>query len=793
MISKANQQKIILVLIYVGSFSLLFSCSEFLKGKPEKKETIEIKKETLSCLKNVAPDLKKLLDSNADQEKIDEAFACLDKTLDEFQNKAEGKADKNSFNADELYQIFDKFVNDAKISREATEDLLNLKAALAGGSKESLTKPEIQELRTELKSLQVEIKKLQPYMELFLFKKTDKPLTKEFIKEGFAQLNASLKTLLKASEISKSEYQFDDFKQLLTNLDVLNDEQKKLIDLALKVKDLLSGQLLVKSEADRSLFIDNITEVLTLYSIQTQGYIKFEISDETVLQDTLGYIQSWLNLLENSIQFVKTKTIPSESLDPLLTELLNRKLLPINVSPDALIKFYKKILVRVFEAGPTGSLNEFSGIKKVHFNNLRKELALYRMYQRFIDKTTGAEVRARLKKERLAISEVQTQLRNFKAEEQTDILGGLEETDKKLIISQFNELKEEFLSSRPVIYRFKKMIIAVNQEIWDQNWEDLARGLYVKLLSRGLMLGWGNASATKLMTNAFVNEANLVQWYDEFKQFGEETKSFDPRAKNSGARSLKEANLFAYSGNGDQKMTFTEAIQYLNMLVSGGGQSFNEIREGLEKANCNLAEKDAFDYKWNNEVCSTKELRQSFKYYFSNLSYLVGYVEKLNDQQFNEFYQNLMEVARTDAKNKGKIETSDIRTMIILLHYIESVYAQFDTNRNWLFSAAEIRFAYPRFNSFAHDYAYKNAKEQIAEFNGLLANTIGGYWCYSEEDLIRESFIFLVYNGRTPKKADLTTAPCFGLSASPLIRFNGEVDRKTIINTFKILKAVLGS
>ena len=66
-----------------------------------------------------------------------------------------------------------------------------------------------------------------------------------------------------------------------------------------------------------------------------------------------------------------------------------------------------------------------------------------------------------------------------------------------------------------------------------------------------------------------------------------------------------------------------------------------------------------------------------------------------------------------------------------------------------------------------------------------------GYGCYSEDDLIKESFIYLVYNGHTPGLTDLNIAPCLG--GRSLIDFTGEVDRKTIINTFKILKAVLGS
>jgi hypothetical protein len=263
---------------------------------------------------------------------------------------------------------------------------------------------------------------------------------------------------------------------------------------------------------------------------------------------------------------------------------------------------------------------------------------------------------------------------------------------------------------------------------------------------------------------------------------------------NSGAESFKQADLLTYSADGDGKMSYLETVQYINMLVSGGGQTLLEIREGLTRAGCNLTEIDAFDFVWNNEACAVSDLRKNFKFYFSNLSWLNAFADRLTDQQFNEFYYELMDVTRIDAQFKGvQVETGDLRSMSIILHYIESLFATFDKNGNATFSESEIRTSYVRFKTFARAYAFENSKAQIEEFNGFLGRAV--YGCYSEEDLVRESFIFLVYNGRTPTKSDLSVLPCVWGFQKPLINFSTykEVDRKTIINTFKILKAVLGS
>jgi hypothetical protein len=168
---------------------------------------------------------------------------------------------------------------------------------------------------------------------------------------------------------------------------------------------------------------------------------------------------------------------------------------------------------------------------------------------------------------------------------------------------------------------------------------------------------------------------------------------------------------------------------------------------------------------------------------------MVNFVEKMNERQFQDFYNTVMDVARTDEKNKSiRIETSDIRSLSSFLHYIDALYASFDKNKNQVLSVEEIRQAYePRFKEFAVSYARSTSKEQIDKFNSTI-----GYGCYTEDHLIKESFVFLVLHQRTPAQSDLTLFPCTPVLKRELIKLEGHVDRKGIINTFKILKSVLG-
>src|SRR3989344_55252 len=415
-------KKYIKFILFVSVLFSLTSCSDFLKGKPKQNEIVESKQEAMSCLNNVSLDIKKFIKSELSNSEIEKTFLCFDNTLKEFQTRVEGAAEKGSFTAEELHQIFEKFIKDGNVSREAASDLLMLKSALLGGGSQKITKEEISHLREYLISLRTEIENLSPYARLFTFKKSEVLFSKNMINDGFAQLNLSLKNLLKASKFSHSTYQFNDLKNLVINLKIVSEEQKDLIVLAEKVNDLLIGHQELSSEEDRFLYIDNLTEVLRLHAVQVQGYVKFAISNPTTMNDTFEYVHDMIGLLENTPQYKKTNIISYESIDPLLTEILKKDILHVKLSNDTALSFYKTLLVRVFESGLSGDTSAFSGIKKIHFVNLKRELAVYRIYSKFIEETSGEQV-LKAQNIRLPLKDVQNKLKSFDFKKTNEILG----------------------------------------------------------------------------------------------------------------------------------------------------------------------------------------------------------------------------------------------------------------------------------------------------------------------------------------------------------------------------------
>lgn len=779
------------LVLFVISF-VFSSCSDYLKGKPFKANYIEIKSDgKLACLDNVSGDMQKFLDSEGTDTQIDNTVSCINATLTELQTRVQGRAEASSFTADEVYEILATFASDSNISQATAKNMLALKAALLGGDENKISKAEIDLLKNYLILVKAEAKNLKPYIKLFYFETTEKAYTKEFIKEGLDQLNISLRNLYKASQLANSSYSFESFKNLIVNILNLTDDKKSMAEIASRMNSFLNGDQAVLNETDRLAYIDSWTEALRLYALYTNGYVKFEISTSAVLNETIFFIENIISLVENSLQYKKTQSISTQTIDGLISAVTNSNFLTDKISSYTAAMFYRTVIVRVLEAGANGDVAGFAGIKSFHLKNLKREIGIYKVYSKMLERVAGEELFASRGISSAPLREIQQALEALNIADEQEILSKYDATLQAQIVSNVNDLRSEFLESNPVIYRNKKIAVATNQNIWEQKWKDLARGLYVKMLARLLMQGWGQIYPLENIRTNYLSEVAMYNWYSEFKYFGIELKIFDPRTFNSGSAGFKIGNLFTRSGNGDNQLSFKETAENLGIMISGNGPAYQEISDDMVIARCNLAELDVFDKHWNNETCFYQVLRANYKFYFSNMPHLIAYLDTLNEDQFKHYFEDAVNVVRVDNRNTGsKVETAEITSMNSLLHFIEEIYVTHDTNANWQISEAEIRQAYPKFSNIATEFAYQNSRAQIEEFTSW-KGTVAGYGCFSEQDLIRESFIFLIYNGRTPTQSDFNSFPCF--SGKALMNFSGEVDRKTMVNTFKALKTVIGN
>lgn len=772
----------VLIALLLGLFSS--SCSEYLKGKAFRTNFIEVKSDgKLACLENVAEDMQKFLNSTGTNAQLDQTLTCINTTLTELQTRVQGGTEATAFTSAEVYELLAKFASSTKISLAAAQNLVTLKAALLGGDTGKITKAEINLLKNYLVLVTEEAKNLRPFIFLFHFKSTERAVSREQIRAGFDQLNASLKNLFRKSQLANSTYSFDSFKEAIINILNLGEDKKAMAEIASRFNILLNGNITLISDSDRMAYIDNLTEALQLYSLYTNGYAKFEFKSAQALNETLGFVESVIRLLENSLQYKKSQILSVQSVDGLVSAIAKSPFLPYKITAYNAALFYRTLLVRVFEGGAKANIAAFSGVRAIHLYNIKRELGTFKVYSRMIARLAGESS--------ASLHELQLAMQMLSPATETEILSGYDLATQAKIINDVTDLKSEFIEEVPVIYHNKKIGIAINQRIWGQNWSDLTHGLYVKMLARLLMQGWGQIYPLENIRTNYLTELNMTNWYAEFKHFGIEIKLFDPRKFNSGPTAFKTGNLFTRSGNGDNKLNFKETVETLGVLVSGSGTIHREMSAGLYAANCNLPELDVFDNHWNFESCFQQVLRANYRQYFSSLPHLLAYLDTLSEEQFGNYFEAALNVVRIDQQNAGqRVETTDIQVMNGLLHFVEGLYLNHDTNFNRYISEAEIRMAYPKFLTIATEFAYSTSRAQIEEFTSWKGD-VAGYSCFTEQDLIRESFVFLVFNGRTPTADDFNLFPCF--REKSLFNFTGEVDRKSMLNTFKALKTVIGN
>jgi len=280
----------------------------------------------------------------------------------------------------------------------------------------------------------------------------------------------------------------------------------------------------------------------------------------------------------------------------------------------------------------------------------------------------------------------------------------------------------------------------------------------MKTIARLLMIGYGENNTGEL-SQAYILKPQLVQWYADFTDIGVDLKAFDPRTGNSGSRSFMEANFFTFSGNGDDRMDIHETFEYISVLFSAGLGTSSSVLKAATADHCNVSQLDVFGYNMSNEACFQQSLLKNFPTLFDNLPGMVQFVGKMSPADWSTFYTQLMGASRVSDPTKGLVETSDIRTMVTLLHYAESFMTIYDTNRNGGLSVAEVHGAAPRFISF-----FKTVSS------------------VTNQTLLNEGFTYLVFEGHVPTTMDLAKFQWQKLTGLP------EANRTSLLRVLKTLK-----
>lgn len=746
----------------------LVGCSDFLKGRKDEPEVLNFSNERLSCLKDLPKQLKGFSGGDASESEIRDSMNCTRDALLYFKNKTYGSIE-NAYTIDEMRNFFAKyFLKENQVTPEFAADLMKIKRILIGGNETYLTKEEIVRLVDLLAIVRDEAVQLAPHMKILMNQHnligSAKGSDWDKVSAATEQLRFSLQRLLNKIQLTTSDYTFDDAKRALSGLsDFLRGSDanspyesiKEWVPLGESIKNVLMGSHAQLSQTYQ--WRESLDTLIDLYGLYLKylyviRYLNYD--DMNSVRQLSQFVNQSLDLLENCQQMKSTGFIPVEDLDELIDQVLPYTKYKNSIRSSSLKKTYRLFILRVLSPDRLGDTRGFLGLDRKNMAAIRREFNIWRMDQSFVDLL-------KMNEETQEISE-RDLLDSYQKFNSTYVIekgitsDPVEQAALKLSWLDFGDL----LKSR-VLVKFNKkgrIVEATNPSSYPVTWKSLTKMNLMRALARMLMLGYADNTRGRL-SEALLSQAGLIAWYDEFNSFGLDIKAFDPRSGNSGSRSFLEANFFTFSGNGDNSMDQRETFEFISFLFSAGLSTSDDIAKDMKS--CEISTQDVFGYPYLREECFQKRLRQNAAYYFDNMPEMVRYIQQLNDADYQVFYSYLKSASVTSDQKADLIETANIRTMVMILHYVESIMMTYDADKNQTLSLDEVYAAAPRFISF-----FRTVSPTKYDF------------------LIKEGFAYLVLKGSMPGATDLLQ---FQVSK----HFSQEATRKDILRLFGTLKEQL--
>ena len=673
---------------------LLFGCSDYIKGKKKEDQVLKFSIDRFACLNTVPESLRNIMADQSTPEKVEETLLCLENSLTYFKKRTKGTV-PDGYSIQDIRSFFGNYLGDQdRITDEMAVQMMKVKKGLFGGNDTVIAKAELQSLIDLLTDIRTEVNGLKPFWDIILVKNAVKP-SKEVLFKGHAKLQETLTRIVLKTNLVNSDYTFEDFKSLLNEAEKFvrrapgrsGVEFIKWVPLLESVKiHLFTDRADMSSAAkwkDAVSMVMVIHQIYSLYEFHYKGYDfyspeAFETGDEMLV--------SAISLLDRS-WWMKSDGIPFYETEKLLQALGAQEFLPKNTTPASVFSAYKAFVTNLLDREKESTGIELTTLARKHIATLKNEYRGFKAVQNFNNTMPAQFTYADL-------------IKNLEKNPTVQVKEFPEISDDLLKLS-WRDWNTHLKQTHPMLYLKSGELLldrhAKASTEW--SWVSLAHLNVMRFLNRLLMLSFGTQHGMDL-TKETLNEASMRNFYSQFWDFGVELKAFDDRSGNSGKRTYFEADHFVYAGNGNEKVTLQESFELVNVIFSAGLSGLGKIQESLNKSSCVLPELDYFKNPWLDEKCFQNELRKNFGVYFKNLPALKKWVAGLSDSEWNAFYSELIGFSRANPKTVGKIETGDLRAMVVITHYIESMYIKFDRDEDDRLSVSELIDGSERFTPF---------------------------------------------------------------------------------------------
>jgi hypothetical protein len=297
-------------------------------------------------------------------------------------------------------------------------------------------------------------------------------------------------------------------------------------------------------------------------------------------------------------------------------------------------------------------------------------------------------------------------------------------------------------------------------EIEDLLWrEELARTLI-----HGYAGGGGDARAMVPMS---LKENELVQFYMDARPLGVELKYFDPVDPRAPTKRFRDASLFLFPSNGDERLDLAETTELIRYLLSG--KRSGDAAHAAIARNCQTGPLDPYGFVTIEPACFQREYYGRLSTHWASLPGLRRYYSSLSRENQAEFARHLEYLSRKKTDPRAWFDSDDSESMATFVQYIESFFTRFDRDGDGQIGGAEL------------DSVYSVVDGPLKRFS-----------CVSNPSVRRAVFNYLIRYGQAPDRTLTGTARFLGLWGSEIFQYF-KADRLQLLRIFSELSKAQSS
>lgn len=729
---------------------------------------VQVDTSRFKCLKELDQRVDDYLNARLGADGIRSVMGCVRTALDRFQGLTKKTSPDGGYTPNSLREFLNReYLNGQKLTPEFVDEIMALKVVVLGGSLNSITAEELRNLSGLFVTIENEAIANLPYIKIYTRAKNFdyEQVSKEQLAAIRSQVQSTGEKFAKILESRGKTYSLDSLYRLITEGRAFlrwdefrenTNPTENIIALIRSYKEVATGDGSdnVKAEDWISIF-DSATRLYGLYlnyqvKIEDRGFM-FGAGLEALNVSVLDGVE----LLRKFVERSPEKVITFDAIDRLLSNLIKMGIIPSSLQEESLKAVYKHLITRAFQKPSqyrSDSSSQVKGLGYLELNIMLGEYTDWYLAQEYLSRTSRANMGFGLTHDLLAVL--------AKSVNSYDFSKIIQDFDSEGV-NRNASIVEIIKNVRPLFrYGDERVHVVPEDELESQevfhNIHNLTRMNVVRSLTRLLVRSFASEDRIQLMDQksgmllSGVTEDELEEFYTVVKPLGADLHFMDPRNNEVGRRAFSEANMFSFSGNGvnleasgpKRLLTFVEMMEFLSLMWSGGqirNALYDRILEVCRREGGVDGTLDVFNKPKIKRSCFLRHFRDAKLSEFSNLPYMVRYIESSPESVGDQVMQSLQVISKVQCENPENIEMAEMATMAAVLHYAEVIFSVYDRDKNTVLDAREVMRAFGRF------YGYLSRHTETSDGKR------------QPVDMLKAIYAFLLKNQRLPTSSDAMT------------------------------------